>query len=144
MLSSGSFGHGLMVVMLVVALAVVAPGCSLFVADKQAVRITASDPQAKILVDGQEVGTGTAAVQLKKNRSHTILAQSGARQGAATVGKRISTTGVLDIAGGCLFLVPFLGVLGPGFWQLQSDEVAVLIPTGQETSAGPQAATPQN
>jgi NADPH-dependent curcumin reductase CurA len=120
--------HGLLVSLLVLSMAVLVPGCSLFTGDRQAVRITASDPQAKIMVDGAAVGTGTAAVELKRNRSHTVIAQAGSRQGAATINKRISTTGVLDLVGGCIFLVPFLGVLGAGFWQLEPEDVAVIIP----------------
>jgi len=49
------------------------------------------------------------------------------RAGAAAINKKISGTGVLDIIGGCFFLVPFLGVLGAGFWELDPDSVTVYL-----------------
>src|SRR5688500_18551177 len=91
-----------------------ASGCSLFVGPTQSVTIRASDPNAKILVDGQEVGTGTVAVGLDRRRMHTVVATSPTGSGAATINKRISGLGVIDVIGGCFLLVPFLGVLGAG------------------------------
>ena len=118
-------------------------GCSLFVPQKQAVHITASDPLAAIMVDGEFVGTGSAAVQLQRNRSHTVVAQVGARQGAGVINTRISTAGVLDIVGGFIFLVPFLGLLGPGFWDLTPEELSVIVPgeTAAQATGKAQPAT---
>src|SRR5688500_2709158 len=84
-------------------------GCSLFASSRQAVAIRASDPNAQILVDNEPVGTGSAAVMLKRNKSHTVMAKSAdGKSGVSTINKHISTTGVLDLVGGCIFLVPFL------------------------------------
>jgi hypothetical protein len=103
-------------------------GCSLFVSRHQAVTITASDPNGRIIVDGAEVGTGSATPMLDRTRSHGVLVKTAdGRNGAAAIGKRISTTGVLDIVGGCIFLVPFLGVFGPGFWELDPEQVVVSV-----------------
>ncbi len=50
------------------------------------------------------------------------------RAGVATIGTKISTTGVLDLVGGILILVPFLGLLSSGFWSLDTDQVAIAVP----------------
>jgi hypothetical protein len=112
---------------LAVAVACAAPGCSLFVPKLQPVKITATDPTAEILVNGKSVGTGTVAVQLERNKGHTVVAKADGKTGAAAINRKISTTGVLDIVGGIFLLVPFLGLLGPGFWELDPDDVTVQV-----------------
>jgi hypothetical protein len=112
---------------LVVALAV-SPGCSLMASSRQTVTITATDPNAEILVDGNRVGTGSASVQLKRDDSHTVLARVGERTAAASIGTEISTTGVLDIVGGIFFLIPLIGIAGPGFWDLEPTAITLTIP----------------
>ena len=97
-------------------------GCSFFVDSQQTIRIEASDPAARIFVDGQEVGTGSALVPMRRNRTHSVRAElSDGRVAQARIRKNISTPGILDIVGGVLFLVPFLGALAPGFWELDPD-----------------------
>ncbi|MCI0589622.1 MAG: hypothetical protein L0323_22635 [Planctomycetes bacterium] len=108
----------------------VSQGCSLFVGSTQPVIITASDPSAQIIVNGQVVGTGTATVQLRRNRPHSVMAKVGDRAAAAAIGTQISTTGILDIIGGAIFLVPFFGVLGAGFWSLDQESVVLALPPG--------------
>ena len=110
---------------------VLTPGCSMFATSKQAVVISASDPSAEIFVNGQMVGTGTATVDLERNRSHAVLAKVGDRAGAAQIGTKISTLGALDIIGGFLFLLPFLGIAGPGFRDLDTTMVTIAIPPGE-------------
>jgi hypothetical protein len=65
---------------------------------------------------------------LKKNKGHVVVARVGDRAGTAIIDKSISTTGVLDIVGGLLILIPFLGVVSPGFWTLEPETVVVAIP----------------
>lgn len=104
------------------------PGCSLFKSSQQQVTITASDPAAEILVDGSPVGIGTARVGLQRNETHAVMARAGNRVGTSFIGKTVSTTGILDIIGGCFFLVPFFGLIGPGFWDLDPRNVTVILP----------------
>jgi hypothetical protein len=103
------------------------PGCSLFVPKQQAVTIRSSDPNADVYVDGEKVGKGTISMTLDRTKSHTVTAKADGRAGAAAINKKISGTGVLDIVGGCFFLIPFLGVLGAGFWELDPDAVTVYL-----------------
>ena len=121
---------------LLVALMLFGPaGCSLFAPSTQPVTLKASDPSAKLYVDGTEVGTGSATVQLKRNQNHHIRAETAdGRYRNLRLYREISTTGVLDIVGGIIFLVPFLGALGPGFWSLQQDYLHLDL---QPAPAGP-------
>jgi len=106
----------------------VLPGCSLFVGSMQPVTITSSDPLAEILVDGQYVGQGAVSTELRRNRSHAVMARVGDRVGTTTIETKISTLGILDLIGGVFFLIPFIGVAGPGFLELDPPNVNVVLP----------------
>jgi hypothetical protein len=113
---------------LVIVALIIMPGCSLFVKKEQAVTIRATDPNADIYVDGANMGKGTLSLTLDRTRSHTVTAKTAdGKAGAAAINKKVSGTGVLDIVGGIFFLVPFLGLLGPGFWELDPDSVTVYL-----------------
>ncbi|HUO07047.1 MAG TPA: hypothetical protein VM008_01845 [Phycisphaerae bacterium] len=103
-------------------------GCSCFVPAQQRVTISASHKEARILVDGKEVGTGSAEVMLNRNEKHTVIAEYQKREGAVAINKKISGTGTADIVGGVFLLVPFIGCASPGFWELDPTDVKVIIP----------------
>ena len=120
-------GHSILVGMLVAAI-LITPGCSLFVPKQQSVSIRANDPSAKIFVDNTEVGTGSTSVMLDRTKSHTVVAKSASgRSGAVAIQRKISGYGIADIVGGVFLLVPLLGLLGPGFWELEPTDVNVII-----------------
>lgn len=101
----------------------------------QMIAIHASDPDAEISVDGRAVGRGTATVSLQRKRSHTVTARVGDRAGSATIDRRVSTMGMLDLVGGFVLLVPWIGVLAPGFWALEPEEVIVTLPPPDKTGS---------
>ena len=118
-------------------------GCSLTVPSRQNVTITASHPRAQISVDGAPVGEGSVTVPLKRNTSHAVMAKVGDAAGTAQIGTKISTTGMLDIAGGVLFLVPFIGIASPGFHELDTTSVYVAIPAESTATQGSEAVAGQ-
>lgn len=104
------------------------PGCSLVVASRQTLTVAASDPKAEIYVDGQYVGTGSGAVSVRRDEDHAVIARAGERTGTASIGTKISGTGIADIVGCALILLPCFGLLGAGFWRLDPSNVAVNLP----------------
>ncbi len=99
--------------------------CSLFSSGTQHIAIDTNDPNATIKVNGMTMGKGSVVAALKKNKSHSIMAISGNKRGIAVVDSELSTTGMLDIAGGVLFLFPFLGLLSKGAWTLDPEHVHI-------------------
>ncbi len=99
--------------------------CSLFSSGTQRVTIETSDPNAIIKVNGATMGKGSVIAPLKKNKSHSIIAISGNKRGVAVIDSEMSTTGMLDIVGGVLFLVPFLGFCSKGAWELDPEHVHI-------------------
>ena len=114
--------------LLLVGATLLIQSCSLFVPSMSTVAITASDPRAEIFVDGAPVGRGAVTTRVKRNESHMVMARVGDRTGMAAIGTSISGTGVLDIVGGIFFLVPLIGIAGPGFFKLDSTTVMVHVP----------------
>lgn len=103
-------------------------GCSLIQPSTQPVTISPSNQNAKIFVNGNLIGKGPQTVQLKRNTTHSIMAKCPNSSGVASIDKNMSTTGVLDVVGGLIFLVPFVGLLSPGAYELSPSSISVAIP----------------
>jgi hypothetical protein len=114
------------------AIVVSSSGCSFLASSSQPVVVVPSHPSAQIFVDGILQGTGTQTVNLSKKSIHSVMAKCGDSSGVATIDRTLSTTGILDIVGGIVFLIPFLGLLAPGAWELSPTTISVPIP---DTSA---------
>lgn len=97
--------------------------CSLLVKGKQPVTITASEKDAEIRADGIYLGQGQATAYLSKGESHSITATKGNRSACATIDYSISTTGILDAVGGCLLLLPAVGLASDGAWKLDTTHI---------------------
>src|SRR5947199_9560566 len=104
------------------------PACSLVVGSHQSLTVTATDPQADIYVDGQFVGRGMGATRVRRDEDHAIMARLGDRTATASVGTKISGPGMPDTVGCVTFLLTCLGLLGPGFWRLDTPNVTVNLP----------------
>ncbi|HLL89553.1 MAG TPA: PEGA domain-containing protein [Tepidisphaeraceae bacterium] len=104
---------------------IVSTGCSAFQPPKQAVLINTPTPGAEISVDGNPVGRSPVSVELDRNKQHAIIARYGEKTGTANVGTKISGTGILDIIGTFIFIIPAIGIFTPGFHELESTNVAV-------------------
>ncbi len=102
--------------------------CSLVVPGSQSINILPSNPRADVYVDGNLIGKGPQMVNMKKSSSHSIMAKCGGSAGTGVVDRSISTTGILDIVGGFLILIPFFGLLAPGAWKLSPESLSVAIP----------------
>lgn len=121
--------RALVTALLVPTLAVV-PACSLFQPAKQELTVVPSEQQAEVYINGKPVGTGTTRVMLRRGKDYSVMAKVGDRAATERVGRKISGTGVADIVGGIIILFPFLGVLAPGFWDLNPQQVSIALPPG--------------
>ena len=107
--------------------AVGAPSCSLFVPAAQRVVISTSDPHAEIRANGRPLGTGAVVASLRRDQTWTFVARAGDREARTVVESRLSATGVLDLAGGLLFYLPFVGLFAAGAFELERTEVELRI-----------------
>ena len=86
-------------------------------------------------LNNDPVGAGRTTLELDRNRSYAVSARGGNGMGTASIGRRVSGTGVLDIVGGCFFLVPFVGCFTPGFWELDKTTVSVPVTAAEPAVA---------
>jgi len=91
-------------------------GCSLFVGKKQSVSIQVTEPaHAKVWVNGAYEGEAPVVVSVPRNQTLGIIVkQDGYQTSQRIVQYSFSTTGTLDLVGGCIFLLPLLGLTAPG------------------------------
>ena len=102
--------------------------CSLVAPSRQSINIIPSAQQAKVYVDGNLIGDGPQTVSMSKSTEHSVMAKCGYSAGTALVSRSMSMTGILDLIGGFLFLIPFIGLVSPGAWKLDPTTVSIAIP----------------
>ena len=103
-------------------------GCSAFVPWSQDLSVTSSELDAEIYVNGRFVGTGNIIVRVPRNQNVSVLAKKdGYYPSIRHIGTTISATGVLDIIGGSIILIPFIGLAFPGAQSLNKDNVTLYM-----------------
>jgi hypothetical protein len=114
--------------LLLVPITVLSSACSLFSPYSQMINIVPSNATADVYVDGQRVGSGNQSVRMSKSHTHSVMVKCGISAGTGTVRRTMSTTGVLDIVGGALILIPLVGLFAPGAHSLEPTTLSVAIP----------------
>lgn len=106
----------------------VTPGCSAFRSSTQMLSVTTDQTDADIYVNGVMAGKGTATLPVKRNQNVQIMAKKpGYVTVQRSVGKSMNVTGVLDIVGGVLILLPLFGLLAPGAYSLDEENVSIMM-----------------
>ena len=114
---------------LAVATAVFAlAGCSLSAPTTKTIKIVPSSPNAEVFVNGNLVGTGDQSVELSTGQAHSVMVKCGPSAGTGTIDRKLSGTGIADIIGGLIILVPFLGLTADGAYTLSPETLSVGVP----------------
>jgi hypothetical protein len=114
--------------MLVLAFGTLQFGCSAFTGSRQNFSVTTAERDAQIYINGVFAGTGTAKVTVPRDQTVSVLVKKdGCYPATREVGTKMSSTGIADIIGGCIILIPFIGLLFPGSQQLDQDNVAIVL-----------------
>jgi hypothetical protein len=115
-------------VLLIGSISIIQSGCSMVVPGKQRFSVTASEPDAKIYVNGEYIGQGNVQTRVRRNNDVSVLVKKeGFIPASRSIGTDFSITGILDIIGGCIILIPWLGLFFPGCRQLEQTNVAVVL-----------------
>jgi len=115
-------------IFLLISFTILQTGCSTLVSGTQRLRVTASESDAKIYVNGAYVGEGTATTRVPRNENVAIMAKKdGFRPASQEIGTKMSNTGILDIIGGCIILIPLIGLAFPGSHALDSNNVNLIM-----------------
>ncbi|MEW6101859.1 MAG: PEGA domain-containing protein [Candidatus Omnitrophota bacterium] len=118
----------LLIIMLAISIASLQSGCSMFVPQKQRFSVTASEPDAKIYVNGEYLGQGNIQTRVKRNNDVAVLVKKeGFIPVTRNIGTDFSITGILDVAFGYFLLVPLIGLFFPGCRSLEQTNIAVTL-----------------
>ena len=111
-------------------LLILVSGCSFFAPYKQTIYINGTPADATVIVNGKTVLV-PAELQVPRNKNLTIIAyKNGFEPYKTTTGYSLNTIGILDAIGCWLVLLPGLGLLSPGAWELsESSFYYVLSPS---------------
>jgi len=113
---------------LIVAIVMLHSGCSTVVPHKQKFTVTSSESDAKIYINGEYLGKGNVETRVTRNRDVSVLVKKdGFTPVTRNIGTDFSMTGILDIVGGCLILIPLLGLFFPGARSLEQTNVAIVL-----------------
>ena len=83
-------------------------------------------PDSTIYVNGQRVGKGMVQTRVKRNKNVQIMVSKRGYQSAYyNIDSSLNVTGILDIVGTFLFLLPLIGVFCPGSKSLDTTNVAL-------------------
>jgi hypothetical protein len=118
-------------IVIIISIVMFQSGCSTVVPHKQKFTVTTSEADAKIYVNGEYLGKGNVETRVPRNRDVSILVKKdGFNPVSRNIGTDFSMTGILDIVGGCIILIPLLGLFFPGARSLEQTNVAVVLEKG--------------
>lgn len=114
------------IICITVAASFLTSGCSLFVSKTQSLNASCSEPDATLQINGGQMYPGTAQVEVRRNKVASIVCyKQGYYPAQKSVSNSISWTGVADIVGTFIFIVPIIGFYSPGAWNLDESNVTV-------------------
>ncbi len=112
-------------------------GCSTLRSGTQRLNVVVSEPDAKIFVNGEYAGKGKITTRVPRNENVSIMARKdGYLPAIRNIGTKMSFTGILDIIGGCIILVPLFGLLFPGAHELEQNNVSMILEKENSNLAG--------
>lgn len=111
---------------LVVCLCVCA--CSLFGPRMQTITISSDPEDADVIINGTHVGRTPLRYQVRRNDDLLVeIKKSGYETEYRTSHRTVSTLGTLDIIGGWLVLIPWVGLFSPAAWEHEPAAFGVIL-----------------
>lgn len=99
-------------------------GCSVFQPARQDVTVTTTKPGATVKANGAIVGKSPVTFSARRNRDlYLIATKPGYQDSVMQIPRQTSGTFMWDMVGGVLFLIPFVGLLTPGAYELSATQV---------------------
>lgn len=116
------------IIVIWVALSFVGQGCSALNWTQTPLKVTASEPDAYIYVNGGYEGVGKVTTLVNRRESVSVMAKKpGFNPAVENVSYRIGTPGIIDFIGGFVFLFPFLGLAFPGAYTTSVENVTLIL-----------------
>jgi len=95
-------------------------GCSFLAPRTQVLHVKTSVSDAEIYLNGQLIGKGSVSYPANRGEKVEVTVQkTGYYSVTRTIERTLSVLGRLDTIGGYLLLIPLLGLMAPGAYQLE-------------------------
>lgn len=102
--------------------------CSLFGPRLQTITISSDPEGAKVLVNSEYVGNAPLRTQVQRHEDVLIEARlPGYETAYRTSHRSLSSLGLVDVIGGAILLVPFIGLLSPAAWQHEPASYGLML-----------------
>jgi hypothetical protein len=99
-------------------------GCSAFQPSTQNVTVSTTTPGATIKANGVTKGQSPITFAAKRDQDLNLIAvKPGYQDSVMQITRQTSGTFMLDAVGGFIWLVPWIGLLTPGAYQLSQTQV---------------------
>lgn len=100
-------------------------GCSAFRPVNDRISINCGQPDTLLMVNGQRMDC-PSSVEVQRNRMVTVQAyKSGYAGFSQNIDHHFSTTGILDVVGCLVWILPGIGIFTPGAWDLDQNTVNI-------------------
>ena len=120
--------RGMIQKMASVVAAISLTGCSLFGPRMQTLTISSDPTGAQVLINTDNVGNTPLRHQVHRGEDVLIEARAtGYQTGYRKTNRTLSTLGLVDLLAGCVFVVPFLGLLSSAAWQHEPDAFGITL-----------------
>lgn len=107
--------------------------CSLFGPRLQTITVSSEPPGADVILNGSRVGNTPLRTQVPRREELLVeLRKSGYQTEYRSSQRTLSTLGILDILGGALILVPFLGLLSSAAWEHDPETFGIIMEPAAE------------
>jgi hypothetical protein len=103
-------------------------GCSLFGSRKQILTVTSEPSGAEVSIGGMVVGTTPLQHEVERGGSVLVgVKKSGYQAQYRNSSRKLSTLGVMDVIGGWLLLLPFLGLFSNAAWEYDPETFGFVL-----------------
>ncbi len=102
-------------------------GCSVFRSETQTLNITCNEKGTVLRVNGNRHDC-PATIEVLRNKTIEVEAEKkGFETYTRLIDHHLNATGKLDVVGAAVFLVPAIGIMGAGAWDLDQTELHVQL-----------------
>ena len=103
-------------------------GCSLFNWTDTPLHVQTSESDAQIYINGDYIGKGEIQTRVPRHKYVSVVVK---KKGFKTVEQELAytpgTVGAIDIIGGFIWYVPYIGLFFPGAYALAEDDITILM-----------------
>ena len=102
-------------------------GCSLFAPRTQTVTIDGVPADATVILNGKRIQC-PASLEVPRNKDLNLsVYKDGYKTFEQSYGHKIGPIGMLDLLGGYIIILPLIGLISPGAFELQQDTIYYVL-----------------